>query len=151
MPARLADLGEARAAGLLGRLARGRAPLGQRLRGPVAAPDADAPLRGPRHDHVGPDLGEHLDRELGPVALGDGLDDRHVRLLGALPTTSSTTAVARLAGRGDRTGRGRAGAVGQHDLLADPDPPHGDRVLALGAVEARRSRRTPAAGRACRK
>ena len=63
---------------LLGRLARGRPPLRQRLRRPLALPHRHAARRRPGHDLGDADLGEHLDRELAAVALrqrlhhGDG-------------------------------------------------------------------------------
>ena len=126
------DLGEPRAPGLLGGLAGRRAPLGQRLGLLVAAPHRHRAGRRPRHDDVDADLGEHLDGELAAVALGDRLHDddpRHLRLGGR--DRVDRRGQRRLGGRGHGAGRRRAGAVGQRDLLADPDPLDHDRVPGL--------------------
>jgi len=69
------DLGYPGAAGLLGCLARGQPPPGQRALPARALPHRDAAGRGPRHDPVHADLGHLLDGQLAPVALGNGLDD----------------------------------------------------------------------------
>ena len=88
----LGDLGQPRPPRLLARLARGGPPLRQRLRGPFAAPHPDRARRGPRDDPVDADLGEHLDRELGPVALRDRLHDGHRRgRRGARPRPTTPT------------------------------------------------------------
>ena len=78
----VAYLGEPRPPRLLGGLAGGGPPPGERLVLAVAAPHGDDRERGPGHDHVDADLGEHLDGELAAVALRDGLDDDDSRRLG---------------------------------------------------------------------
>ncbi len=130
------DLGEPRPPRLLGGLAGGRPPAGQRLHGPLALPHRDAARRGPRHDPGDPDLGEHLDGQLAPVALGDRLHDDHLRLRRVV--TGHVLDGHRehpLAGRGDGAAHRRARAVGQHDLLADPQAAYGDRVVRLVTVD----------------
>ena len=90
------QLGDLRVPGpssLLGRLAGGRAPAGQRLRGPVALPDRHAARRRPRHDPGHTDLGEHLDRELAPVTLGERL--HHGDRTAPAPPPRRTTSGAR--------------------------------------------------------
>ena len=129
------DLGEPGPPGLLGGLAGGGPPAGQRLRGPLALPDGDRARGGPRHDPGDADLGEHLDGELAAVALGQRLDDDDRRLRRGHATRPSDTVTSRrpLAGRGDLAPADVARAVGQDDRLADPQPADGDRVVRLVA------------------
>jgi hypothetical protein len=130
------DLGEACPPGLLRRLAGGAAPPGERLLRPVAPPHRDRAGRRPRHDPVDPDLGEQLDRELGPLALRQRLDHGQVRRCRLLDgDLAHGRGQVGLPGRDHLTGRPGARAVGDHDLLAHPDPAYDDRVPALGAVQ----------------
>ena len=90
---------------------------------------------GPRDDPVDADLGEHLDGELGPVALGDRLHDGHRRgRRGRDVDRRHRRGQRRLRGLGDDAGRRRAGAVDEHDLLADPGPAYDDSVPRLVAL-----------------
>ena len=61
-------------------LAGGGLPLRVGLRRALALPDRHRAGRGPRHDAVDADLGEHLDGELAAVALGQRLHDGDRRL-----------------------------------------------------------------------
>ena len=137
------DLGEPGPARLLGRLARGRAPSGERLVAARTVPPDHAPGRGPRHDHVGTDLGHRLDRELAALALGQRLHDheprlrRRVRRRRRRPRPRAGPRV----GRGDRAARRRPGAVGDHEALADAEPLRPSRRAGPRGRRARRSRR----------
>ena len=70
--------------------------------------------------------------------------------LGAQPGDRDLQPVLALDG-GDRAVGAGARAVGEHDLLAGPQPPHGDRVPALGPVQDDRARGEPAARRSTRR
>ena len=85
------DVGQPGPARLLGGLAGGGPPAGQRLVGALALPDRDRAGGCPRHDLGGADLGEHLDGELAAVALGQRLDDdERGRRLGGVRSTEDT-------------------------------------------------------------
>ena len=90
--------------------------VGQGLRGALALPDRDGARRGPRHDPADADLGEHLDRELAPVALGQRLDDGDAGSgVGLGDRRRRRAREDPLAGGGDRTGDRGARAVGEDD------------------------------------
>ena len=91
------------------------------------------------------DLGEHLDRELAAVALGQRLHDDAAGVGSGTWSTTVDAVTSRdpLAGRGDLAGRRRPRAVGEHDLLPDPQPAYGDGVVRLVALD--RAPRDPAA------
>ena len=127
-------LGYPGAAGLLGGLARGRPPPGQRALPARALPYRDTAGRGPGHDAVHADLGHLLDGQLAPVALGDGLDDgdRGVRTGHLAPGLHGELKPA-LRGPGDHALGHQAGAVGDVGALARAEPAHGGRMPALGA------------------
>jgi hypothetical protein len=128
------DLAEPRAARLLARLESPGLPLGVRLRDPLGVGAELAALRVPRHDQVGTDLGQHLDRELGPLTLRQRLDDDEPRTRRSdLAAVVHRNRQSRLGGSRDGTLRERAPAVGQPDPLAGPDPADDGRVATLGA------------------
>ena len=133
----LGDLGEPRPARLLGRLAGGRAPPGQRLGRALALPDRDAARGRPGDDPRDADLGEHLDGELAPIALRDRLDDDDSGVAGVDRSTTVSTVSAKTRLPVDPTAPAHRApdAVGEHDLLADPQPAYGDRVVRLVALD----------------
>ena len=125
-------------AGLLARLAGRGPPLGERLRPALALPLRDAAGRRPGHDRVDAGLGHGLDGEFAAVALGQRLDDGdtglRLGLLAAPRSTSTTSRSLPSAAAHDAVGPAPA-PVGEDDLLAGPQPLHGDGVPPLGAVE----------------
>ena len=68
-------VGHACAPRLLGRGARGGAPLGDSTLGALADPTRDTVLGSPRHDHIDADLGHRRHGLLTAIALGQGLHD----------------------------------------------------------------------------
>ena len=133
------DLRKPRPPGLLGGLPGGGLPLGERLRGPIASPDGDRSRGGPGHDPGDADLGEHLDRELAPVALGQGLDHDDLGT-GSRHGGDRTDHDVQpgLPGRGHLALRDVARTVGQEHGLTDREAAYGDRVVRLGTLDAHR-------------
>ena len=110
-------------------------PPGQRPRGPLA-PFRHGSERPPGDDASGADLGEDLDRQLATVALRDRLDDDDLGhrsfLAGDLLRDRGQHP---LAGRGDDGAHRRPGPVGEHEVLPDPQPAYGDRVVGLVTLD----------------
>ena len=115
---------------------RGRSPATSRRDFAARSPFQTATLRAAAHGTIGcdADLGEHLDRELAAVALGERLHDDQPRASGRgswrrrRPDREHP-----LAGRVTVAGRRRPGAVGEHDLLPHPQPAYGHGVVGLVA------------------
>ena len=120
-------------------------PTARRACRPARRATGHRPGRRPGHDLVHPDLGHRLHGQLAPVALGDALHHDQPRVGrgrvrpggdGRARGVPRPTAVT--------TARGRAApAVGEQQRLADAQPLHGGRVVALGPVQ-RSSRVAPA-------
>ena len=140
------DLGQPGAAGLLGGLAGGGAPLGEGALAPVALPPGDGALGRPREHGVDADLGHQLDRELAPVALRQRLRDDQPRLRRRDRARHPDLNRDRvLADGGDHSLGQRPGAVADVRPLARPQAAHRGRVMALRAGQ-RQGRRAQLAG-----
>src|SRR5690606_20699689 len=133
---RVGDLGRARAARLLGRLAHRRGPPRAALRRAVPAPDDDRPVGPPRHDDVDAELGRGLDRTLVAVTLGERLREGGPhRGRGLLAPVEHRELEAARRHALDDALEPHARAVGHVDALAGPTPLHDTRVPGLGPLE----------------
>ena len=143
---RVRDLGEAHPAGLLAGLAGGGAPLGERLGAAVALPLRDAAGRRPRarsRRRRSPSSSRRRARPRSPLGSawttvmrgcsGGSSGDRRpaATTSRSLPSAAATTPSAQ-----------RPRAVGEDDVLAGPQPLHGDGVPALRARRGRARRRS---------
>ena len=133
---RVGDHRDPRPAALLRRLPDRPPPPFQALGRPFAPPLHYRALGLPRHDLVHPELGQEFQRQFGPIALGQCLDDHQPRVVGRHGLDRFAVQIEVVAaGGGHRCDPPRAPPVGEEQLLTDPQPPHRRGVPTFRTVE----------------